>query len=312
MIKHFNRMLAAAAACVLLSTPGLAKTTVEIVVGVNPGALQDHSARHLQKQLEDLDPTTNYIVVFKPGASGLLAYNYVTQKTSNPTIMLVSIGAFTEITKHNDYDTVQKQITLLGPIWSSPGVLGVTPKSGIEDFKAFMSRGQNGKLSCGAAAQSVKLALDYYKQQAKFKDTEVVLFKGTSETVPLIMSGELDCVLDAYAGPIETLHKSGHLKIIASSDFNNSQLFPKLPLMRNHISDKNAHLFSWWLALGISENNPPGFKEKIVPLITQAVHRLQASNTNAAIEITPLEKSDKTIFDQQHESARRMNQALAK
>jgi len=163
---------------VLFATVSHARNTVEIVVGVPPGGIQDTSARQLQKSLAAVDPDTNYVVTYKPGAGGAIAYNYgILSSNANPNITMMSVGGFTEQLKNKDLAAIEKEATLIGPVWSAPNVLAVSLKSGITSLDELIKRGTEGRLNCGAAAASVKLGMDYFKQQTGMKNTEIVLFK---------------------------------------------------------------------------------------------------------------------------------------
>ena len=295
---------------VLFATVSHARDTVEIVVAVPPGGIQDISARQLQKSLVAADPDTNYIVTYKPGAGGAIAYNYgILSSNINPNVTVISVGGLTEQLKTKDLAAIEKEVTLLGPVWSAPNVLAVSLKSGITSLDELIKRGTEGRLNCGASAASVKLGMDYFKQQTGMKNTEIVMFKGSSEVLPLMISGELDCWLETYPGLIENAHKAGQIKLIASSDMTPSPLFPNLPLMKTQVKDQSIHLFSWWMALGISNASPAGFKEKMIPVLTKAIKIMEPVGS---VQITTLDKADKGIFAQQNNSARKMTQSLAK
>ena len=295
---------------VLFATVSHARSTVEIVVGVPPGGIQDTSARQLQKSLTAVDPDTNYVVTYKPGAGGAIAYNYgIRSSNVNPNITMMSVGGFTEQLKNKDLAAVEKEATLIGPVWSAPNVLAVSLKSGISNLDELIKRGTEGRLNCGAAAASVKLGMDYFTQQTGMKNTEIVLFKGSAEVLPLLLSGEIDCWLETYPGLVEGAHKAGQIKLIGSSDVTPSPLFPNLPLMKTRVKDQSIHLFSWWLALAISNTSPAGFKEKIMPVLDKAVKSMEPGSS---VRITTLEKADKNVFAQQNDSARKMTQSLSK
>ena len=295
---------------VLFATASHARNTVEIVVGVPPGGIQDTSARQLQKSLTAVDPDTNYVVTYKPGAGGAIAYNYgILSSNVNPNITMMSVGGFTEQLKNKDLAAIEKEATLIGPVWSAPNVLAVSVKSGITSLDELIKRGTEGRLNCGAAAASVKLGMDYFKQQTGMKNTEIVLFKGSAEVLPPMISGEIDCWLETYPGLFESAHKAGQIKLIGSSDVTPSPLFPNLPLMKTRVKDQSIHLFSWWLALAISNTSPPGFKEKMMPVLDKAIKSMESGSS---VRITTLEKADKNVFAQQNDSARKMTQSLSK
>ena len=295
---------------VLFATVSHARDTVEIVVAVPPGGIQDISARQLQKSLVAANPDTNYIVTYKPGAGGAIAYNYgILSSNVNPNVTVISVGGLTEQLKTKDLAAIEKEVTLLGPVWSASNVLAVSLKSGITSLDELIKRGTEGRLNCGASAASVKLGMDYFTQQTGMKNTEIVMFKGSSEVLPLMISGQLDCWLETYPGLIETAHKAGQIKLIASSDMTPSVLFPNLPLMKTRVKDQSIHLFSWWLALAVSNTSPAGFKEKIMPVLDKAVKSMEPVGS---VRITALDKADKSVFAQQNDSARKMTQSLNK
>jgi tripartite-type tricarboxylate transporter receptor subunit TctC len=249
-------------------------------------------------------------VTYKPGAGGAIAYNYgILSNNVNPNITMMSVGGVTEQLKTKDLATIEKEATLIGPVWAASNVLAVSLKSGITSLDELIKRGTEGRLNCGASAASVKLGLEYFKPQTGMKNTEIVLFKGSPDIMPLLISGELDCSLETYPGLFENAHKAGQIKLIASSDMTPSPLFPNLPLMKTQVKDQSVHLFSWWLALAISNNSHAGFKEKIMPVLTKAVKSMEPVGS---VRITALDKADKSVFAQQNDSARKMTQALAK
>jgi tripartite-type tricarboxylate transporter receptor subunit TctC len=310
MLKSLRNIAAAFLMAASFMTVAQARNTVEIVVAVQPGGIQDTVARQLQKSLSELDPDTSYVMTYKPGAGGAIAYNYgVLSTNSSPAITMISVGGFTEQLKTKDVAAIEKEATLLGPVWAGPSVLAVSLKSGITTFDQFVKLGSEGKLNCAAPAQSVKLALDYFVHKTGMKGTVIVPFKGTNDAVPSLLSGEIDCMLDIYPGPIENLHKASQIKLIASSDVQASPMFTDLPLMNRRINEPSLHMFSWWLALGISNSAPAGFKEKMIPLIAKASKMIEPAGS---VRVIPLDKADGKMFSRQAESAQKMTQSLSK
>jgi hypothetical protein len=79
--------------------------------------------------------------------------------------------------------------------------------------------------------------------------------------------------------------------------------------MKTRVKDQSIHLFSWWLALAVSNTSPAGFKEKIMPVLDKAVKSMEPVGS---VRITALDKADKSVFAQQNDSARKMTQSLNK
>ena len=229
-----------------------ARELVEMVVATTPGGSQDLATRQLQQILSDIDPSREYLVVYKPGAGGSIGYNYAI-KNSTSTLAMISGGTFSELVINRPLSEIQQEVTLVGPVWNSPGVLAVGADSGIKNLAELIKRSRERPVTCGAASRSIKLALDNFFQSIGAKDAEVILYKGTQEGMPGLISGNLDCWLDGLNGPMDALNKSNKIKIIATSGNRPLEMFPKLPLMKNYLPAGSKFYYSWWLAIGIPD-----------------------------------------------------------
>lgn len=296
---------------IALATSVLAqgRPTVEIVVGAPAGGPLDQVARQFQEAVSAVDINRDYIVVYKPGAAGSIAYGYVTRGQSNPTIMMLSSGQFSELILNKDIKEIFQEMRLIGPVWSSPGVLAVGPKSGINSVSDFIKKGQQGKMSCGAASRSIKLAMDYLSQEMQFKNTETVMFKGTADGLPIVVQGDIDCWLDVLHGPVHTYSQSGRVKIIALSETTSHPALPNTPLLKDSLPPSTLFQYSWWVSIGISETNNKEFRDAIGPIIAQAVKKLKNSDT---IRIMPLAEGVNPLFAETATNASRLNAATTK
>lgn len=256
-----------------------ARPTVEIVAATQPGGPQDLAVRQFQKAITDIDPSRDYVVMYKPGAAGLIAYNYATKPTNNPTILVLAVGGVTEMMIQKGYDELKKEVQLIGPVWTGPGVLAVSHKSGINNLDDFVKQGRERKMTCGSVGPAIKMSLEYYAKMLKFKDTEVIMFKSTSEGLPMLVGGELDCWIDALHGPVGNLAESGRIKIIASSEDRAPQNLPNLPLMKSYLPAGTIFYYSYWVTLALPEANTAEFKRDITPLIDRAIRAMESTDT---------------------------------
>jgi tripartite-type tricarboxylate transporter receptor subunit TctC len=265
----------------LLLTIGLtahARELVEMVVATTPGGSQDLATRQLQQILSDIDTTREYVVIYKPGAGGSIGYNYAI-KNSTPTLAMISGGTFSELVINRPLSEIQQEVALVGPVWNSPGVLAVGADGGIKNLAELIKRSRERPVTCGAASRSIKLALDNFFQGVGAKDAQVILYKGTQEGMPGLISGNLDCWLDGLNGPMDSLNKSNKIKIIATSGNRPLEMFPKLPLMKRYLPAGSKFYYSWWLAVGVPESTHSDFKEKILPTLTRAIRLLESTDT---------------------------------
>jgi len=259
----------------MLSMAAWSKPVVEIVVGTRAGGIMDLNARQLQNKLSEVDTTRTYIVINKPGAGGMIAYDYAI-RSQKPALAMISVGTFSELATQKSFAELAKEVHFLPPVWRSPGVLGVSNKSGISNLDDFVARGRSGRLTCGAAATSIALALQYYVGEMKFKDTAIVQFKGTADGIALVHNGDIDCWLDAYHGPVAQAQINGQIKLIASSQPEPHTSTTGLPTMQQHLPRNSSFLYSWWGTIGIA-NNDPTFQQDIIPVLTRTVALMEST-----------------------------------
>jgi len=254
-----------------------ARELVEMVVATTPGGSQDIATRQLQKVLTDIDSSREYVVIYKPGGGGSIGYNYAI-KNPVPTLAMMSGGTFSELVINKSLSEIQQEVTLIGPVWNSPGVLAVGANSGIKNLAGLVKSSKERPVTCGAASRSIKLALDDFFKGVGAKDAQVILYKGTQEGMPGLISGSLDCWLDGLNGPMDTLSKADKIKIIATSGNRAPEMFPKLPLMKSYLPANSKFYYSWWLAVGVPETHPD-FKESIIPILNKAFRLLESTDT---------------------------------
>lgn len=282
-----QKMMALVLGC-MISMAAWSKPVVEIVVGTRAGGIMDLNARQLQNKLSEIDTTRTYIVINKPGAGGMIAYDYA-MRSEKPALAMISVGTFSELALKKSFDEIVKEAHFMPPVWRSPGVLGISVKSGISDLDEFVARGRSGRLTCGAAATSIALALQYYVDEMKFKDTAIVQFKGTADGIALVHNGEIDCWLDAYHGPVAQAQNNGQIKLIASSQPDTHASTTGLPKMQKHLPQDTNFLYSWWGTVGIS-NNDSAFQKDIIPVLVRATALMESTrvaDVSASDTISP-------------------------
>lgn len=205
---------------------------VTLVVPYAPGGLPDTVARVVGQKLADKwgQPV---VVENKPGGNGVVAAQYLATKPADGyTLIVTDATMFTVnpfIYTNLAYDPV-KDFTPISFTARAPLFLAVPPSSPANNFADFvqMVKASPGKLSYGSSGigsihhltfESIKAALGL--------DILHVPFKGTGQSIPALVSGQVTAVWSAMPS-IAGFVKDGKLKLIAANSEKRSKLAPNV------------------------------------------------------------------------------------
>ena len=237
-MKTTLRMLAG---CLLASALGLAgqafaqasaypRQPVKVLVPYSPGGLPDTVARVVGQKLGEKwgQPV---IVENKPGGNGVVsAQALMAAAPDGYTLMISDISMFVInpfIYSKLPYDP-QKDFTSISLIARAPLFLAVQPSLPANNFQEFvaLAKAKPGTLSYGSSGvgsihhltfESIKSALGI--------DVLHVPFKGTSQSVPAVVAGQVSAVFSAFPS-LAGFAKEGKLKLIAVNSKERSSLAP--------------------------------------------------------------------------------------
>ena len=188
--------------------------TVTLILSSGPGGVADQTARHMEKYFLE-KKNIKLVVVFKPGADGLIGLRELSRSQNDGTVIGLS-GVYTlaNIVKNNDlsfeYVTATYWIT---------AALVASSKTSITNYDDFVSKIKSGnKYSFGYNAPSQLYNINQLlRNVTPNHDVITVPYKSSGAVVNDILGGQIDFILVPY--PLLEKHiESGTLNLIATAD----------------------------------------------------------------------------------------------
>jgi tripartite-type tricarboxylate transporter receptor subunit TctC len=262
---------------------------VRLIVGFAAGSSGDVIARIVAHKLSD-ELKQSMIVEDKPGASSMVATDYVARSTKDGyTLMFATIAATINMTLlAGKAPDVEKDMTPIALVGSIPNILVVNPKLGVSDVKGLiaLAKEKPDELFYGASGigSGPHLATELFKQMAGVKMTGV-LYPGSGQTAVDLIAGRIQ-VMFAPAPTVLGLIKDGRVKALATTEAKRSSLAPDLPTIgEDALPGYAAGL--WFGILG-----PAGLPKPVIDKVSEAtnaalkdpqlLHELQSQGLNAA------------------------------
>ena len=220
----------AAVAATLAQAQPFPHKTVTLVVPYAPGGLPDTVARVVGQKLSDKWGQA-VVIENKPGGNGVVAAQYLATKPADGyTLLVTDATMFTVnpfIYANLPYDPV-KDFTPMSFTARAPLFLAVAPSLPANNFAEFVSmvKATPAKYTYGSSGigsihhltfESIKAALGL--------DILHVPFKGTGQSIPALVSGQVTAVWSAIPS-IAGFVKEGKLKLIAVNSEKRSKLAP--------------------------------------------------------------------------------------
>jgi tripartite-type tricarboxylate transporter receptor subunit TctC len=266
--------LAALALALVPGGPALAQgpfpqKPVTLVVPYAPGGLPDTVARVVGQKLSDRwgQPV---VIENKPGGNGVVAAQYLSTKAADGYTLMVTDGSMFSINpfiyKSLPYDP-QKDFTFISLTARAPLFLAVHPSVPVSNFKEWvaLARSRPGQLSYGSSGigsihhltvESIKSALGL--------DILHVPYKGTGQSVPAVVAGQVSAVFSAYPS-LAGFAKEGKLKLIAVNSAKRSSLAPEIAT----IAETSIPGFDFAPTIGFS--GPAGLPHEVVAKVSADV-----------------------------------------
>ena len=209
---------------VLFSNPAFCQTKpVRMIVPFPPGGGADGLARLMAPKLTELWGQ-QVIVENKPGASGHIGADFVTQSAADGSTLLMSSTA--SLTEKN-----VSQFVPVSLVSASPYIVTLSNKVKAENVKDLIAfaKANPGKLTFGSSGTGAAshLSAELFKSMAQV-DLLHVPYKGTGQAVADLLAGQIDLMF----APSQTVlpHvKAGKLKALAVTSAKRSETLPDLP-----------------------------------------------------------------------------------
>jgi tripartite-type tricarboxylate transporter receptor subunit TctC len=246
---------------------------VRLIVGFAAGSSGDVIARIVAHKLSEL-LKQNVVVEDKPGASSMVATDYVARSAKDGyTLMFATIATTINMTLlAGNAPNVEKDMTPIALVGSIPNILVVDPKLGVSDVKGLiaLAKQKPDELLYGASGlgSGPHLSTELFKQMAGVKMTGV-LYPGSGQTAVDLIAGRIQ-VMFAPAPTVLGLIKDGRVKPLATTEAKRSNIAPDLPT----IAEAGLPGYAAGLWFGIL--GPGGLPKPVIDKLSEA--------TNAALK----------------------------
>jgi len=212
---------------------------VRVVVGYSPGGLPDTIARLVAQKLSERWGQ-QFVVENKPGANGILGAEFVAKAAPDGYTLLMTDNSthaiipflYAKLPYDADRDLIPVSLTARAPLF-----LAVHPSVKANSFRELIAliKASPGKYSYGSSGigSTHHLCMEYLKSSFNLDMTHVP-YKGTGQSVPAVVGGQVPMVLSGY--PTLAAHaKEGRVKLLAINSLKRSELAPDVPAIAETI-----------------------------------------------------------------------------
>jgi len=277
-MKRFTRAglacLAAAACASFAQTSSFPTRTVTLVVPYAAGGLPDTVARVVGQKLSEKwgQPV---VIENKPGGNGAVSAQYLSSKAPDGYVLQVTDGTMFSVNpwiyKSLSYDPI-KDFTFISLTARAPLFLAVHPSFPANDFPGFVKdvKAHPGKYSYGSSGiGSIHHLTTEMMKHALGLDLLHVPFKGTGQSVPAVVSGQVTAVFSAIPS-LAGFVKNGSLKLLAVNTLQRSELAPEVQT----VAENGVPGFDFAPNIGFTgpAGMPPALVEKISRDVSDVVH----------------------------------------
>ena len=246
---------------------------VTVIVPYAPGGLPDTVARVIGQRLGD---KWGHAVVIenKPGGNGVVAAQALAARPADGYTLMVTDGTMFSVNQYVyaslPYDPV-KDFTFISLIARAPLFLAVAPSVPAANFTEFvaMVKAKPATYTYGSSGIGSihHLTMEAIKHELGI-DLLHVPFKGTGQSIPALVSGQVTAVWSAMPS-IAGFVKEGKLKLIAVNSQKRSALAPEIAT----VAETSIAGFDYAPNIGISGpvNLPPAIVAKIAADVIEAL-----------------------------------------
>jgi len=206
---------------------------VRVVVGYSPGGLPDTIARLVGQKLSERWGQ-QFVVENRPGANGIVAAELVAKAVPDGYTLLMTDNSTTAINPFlyaklpydADKDLLPASLTARAPLFLAvhTSVTANTFQELIAQIKANPGKFAYGSSGIGSTHH---LCMEYLKSALALDITHVP-YKGTGQSVPALVAGQVPMVLSGYPS-LAAYAKDGRVKLLANNSLKRSELAPNVP-----------------------------------------------------------------------------------
>ena len=258
-----------AAGASLAQAPAYPAKAITVIVPYAAGGLPDTVARVVGQKLSDRWGQA-VVIENKPGGNGVVAAQALAARPADGYTLMVTDGTMFSVNQYVyaklPYDPV-KDFTFISLIARAPLFLAVAPSVPAANFTEFvaMAKAKPGTYTYGSSGIGSihHLTMEAIKHSLAI-DLLHVPFKGTGQSIPALVSGQVTAVWSAMPS-IAGFVKEGKLKLIAVNSEKRSALAPEIAT----VAETSIPDFDFAPNIGIS--GPAGLPPAIVAKVAADV-----------------------------------------
>lgn len=212
---------------------------IKFIVPYAPGGLPDTVARVFAQRLGERIGQS-VVIDNKPGANGVVAAQALAASPKDGYTFLVTDGSMFSVNpsiyKNLGYD-YKRDFIPISLAARAPLYLAVNPKLPVNTLQEFvaLAKSKPGTINYGSSGigsthhltmEAMKLALGL--------DITHVPFKGTGQSVPALLGGQIDVLFSALPS-LAGFVRSGQVKLLASNALQRSSQAPNVPAISETI-----------------------------------------------------------------------------
>jgi tripartite-type tricarboxylate transporter receptor subunit TctC len=282
----FSSALCGAAAIVMASGTVAATAAdnypsapIRLLVGTPAGGTTDIVARLIASKMAGT-LAASVVVYNKPGASGLIAADYVGKASPDGYTLLMAssqLATYRALYPTTTFDP-EKDLEPIGLVATSPYVMVVSPSLPVKSFQELIAYAKShpGKISYAGSTPGTAqhLGWEIIKRDTG-TDMKYVPYKGSGELMPDLLAGRLQAGIDNVA-ILTPYIKSGQLRGIAVTSAERTTLLPDLPTIA--ASGIPGFRAMGWFGVFATKGTPPA----VLAALRKSVSSVMSSSETRA------------------------------
>lgn len=263
------RLFRSLCAVALFAAASVHAQTTRLVVPLNPGGATDIYARQLAEEMTKRGVQT--IVENKPGASGMIAADYVAR--SRPDGLTLFLGSNSNLVYNVSlyakmpYDPF-KDFVPVSHVGHLPVILiarANAPFRNIAEYVAY-ARANPGKINRASVGAGTITNLGMFMlDRAAGISTTHVPYNGDAAIIQALLSDQVDVYMGSTTQALPLI-QSGKLRPLAVFDRSRLQQLPDVPTLKESGLDVEALA---WFGLVAPAGTPPAIVDRINQVMTQ-------------------------------------------
>ena len=284
--------LAAGAAMAQGSSTGPARNypdkPVRLVVGYAPGGLPDTVARIVGQKLGERWGQ-QAVVENRPGANGIVGAEMVAKAAPDGYTLLVTDNSTTAINPflYKKLPYTSKDLAPVSMIARAPLYLAAHPSFPANTLQEMIAlvKSKPGQFSYGSSGigSTHHLCQEFMDAALGLQMTHVP-YKGTGQSVPAVVAGQVQLVWSAYPS-LGAYVKDGRLKLLAVNSLKRTPAAPELPAVAEILPGFN---FSPTIGVFAPAGTPKDIIAKIASDVAEAVKASDVVTRLSNLDIQPI------------------------